>query len=109
MKTELSISAPAEVETECLVVVALDHGEKDKPEVGIETSDAGVKQAVEGVMSTGELTGKIFETTFLYKPAKLRAKRLLVVGGGKARSFSSYELRRVAGAATRALKPKSIR
>ena len=109
MKTELSISAPAEVETECLVVVALDRGEKDKPDVVIETSDTGVKKAVEGVTATGELTGRSFETTFLYNPAKLRAKRLLVVGGGKAKNFSSYELRRVAGAAARALKPKSIR
>jgi leucyl aminopeptidase len=45
----------------------------------------------------------------VHNPAKLKAKRLLIVGGGKAKTFSAYELRRVAGAAVRALKPRSIR
>lgn len=109
MKTELSLSAPAEVQTECLVVVALDHGDKDKPQPAIESTDAAIKQAAAGVLATGELTGKIFETTMLHSPAKVKAKRLLIIGGGKAKSFSAFELRRVAGAAVRSLKPRSIR
>jgi leucyl aminopeptidase len=39
----------------------------------------------------------------------LKAKRLLLVGGGKAATFSSFELRKVAGTAVRLLKPKNIR
>ncbi len=109
MKTELSSSNPSEVQTECLVVVALDRGEKSKPNVTIETSDPGVRQAAEAVLASGEVTGKIFETTLLYAPPKLKAKRLLIVGGGKAKDFSSFELRRVAGAAVRSLKPRSVR
>ena len=109
MKTELSLSAPAEVQTECLVVVALDHGDKDKPQPVIESTDAAIKQAAAGVLATGEVTGKIFETTMLHSPAKVKAKRLLIIGGGKAKTFSAFELRRVAGAAVRSLKPRSIR
>ena len=33
MKTNLSVANPAEVETECLVAVALDRGTKEKSEM----------------------------------------------------------------------------
>jgi leucyl aminopeptidase len=109
MKTNLSFSLPAEVETECLVVVALDRGEKEKTRVTLETTDEAVKAAAAGVLSSGEVSGKIFETTLVHNPGKLKAKRLLILGGGKARDFSAFELRRVAGAAVRSLKSKSVR
>ena len=109
MKTNLSFANPAEVETECLAVVVLDHGSKDKAEVGIEASDAAVKEAIADVLASGEVTGKIFETTLLHRPAKLKAKRLLLLGGGKAKNFTASELRKLAGVAVRYLKPKGIR
>jgi leucyl aminopeptidase len=114
MKTNLSFSAPADVEAECLVVVALDkaekdRGEKDKPQVSIESSDAAVKNAAADVLTSGELTGKPFETTLLHGPGKLNAKRLLFLGGGKAASFSAFDLRRIAGAAVRTLKSRGLR
>src|SRR5215467_4879360 len=69
MKTELSLSSPAEVETECIVVVALDRGEKDKPQPSLETTDGAVQRAAAEVLASGEVAGKIFETTLLYNPA----------------------------------------
>jgi len=128
MKANLSLSSPAEVETECLVVVALDRtekdrtekgrgngrdgknrGDRDKPEVSIETNDSAIREAAREVTASGEVTGKIFETTLLHHPAKLKAKRLLLVGGGRAKNFSAFELRKMAGTAVRTLKPKGIR
>src|SRR5438270_1473396 len=109
MKINLSTSKPAEIETECLVVVALDRGEKDKPQVALEPADATLNEIAGNVISSGETTGKIFESTLLHAPAKLKAKRLLLLGGGKAKTFSAYELRRLAGAAVRTLKSRSIR
>ena len=109
MKTNLSFSAPADVETDCLVVVALDRGEKDKPNVSLETADQNVKKAAAGVLASGETTGKPFETTLIHGPANLKAKRLLIIGGGKDKTFSAFDLRRVVGAAVRSLKPKGIR
>ncbi|HEV3207741.1 MAG TPA: leucyl aminopeptidase [Terriglobales bacterium] len=109
MKTNLSLSAPAEVETECLVVVALDKGEKDKPQVSIESSDAAVKNAAAELIASGELTAKSFEVTLLHGPGKLKAKRLLILGGGKAKTFSAFDLRRIAGAAVRTLKSRGLR
>jgi leucyl aminopeptidase len=114
MKTNLSSSVPSQLETDCLVVVVLDRNEKDrnekdKPVVTVESSDAAVREAARDVISSGEVTGKTFETTLLHRPAGLKAKRLLLLGGGKAKTFSAAELRKLAGAAVRTLKGKSIR
>jgi leucyl aminopeptidase len=114
MNTNLSSSVPSQLETDCLVVIVLDRsekdrGEKDKPAPSIESTDAVVREAAKDVISSGEVTGKAFETTLLHHPAGLKAKRLLLVGGGKAKTFSAAELRKLAGAAVRTLKSKSIR
>jgi leucyl aminopeptidase len=114
MKTNLILSTPAQIETECLVVVVLDRSEKTadknaKPELSIESSDGAIKDAAADVLANGEVTGKAFETTLLHNPAKLKAKRLLLMGGGKAKTFSAFDLRRLAGAAVRALKSRGLR
>jgi leucyl aminopeptidase len=119
MKITLSLSPAAQVETECLVAVVLDRAENsdkakprplknEKPEPFI-SADMAVQQAAADLISSGDVAGKIFEVSWLYNPAGLKAKRLLVVGGGKAKSFSATELRRLAGAAVRALKPRALR
>jgi leucyl aminopeptidase len=97
------------VETDCLVAVVLDQGEKDKPAAAVVCGDASVREAAKDVIASGEVTGKIFEATVLHRPAGLKAKRLLLLGGGKANTFSAAELRQLAGAAVRTLKGKSIR
>jgi leucyl aminopeptidase len=109
MKANLLLTNPAQVETECLVVVALDRGSKDKPEVILEVIDDAVKKAAAEVIASGELSGKNFETTLLHHPAGLKAKRLLVLGGGKSTKFSQFDLRRLAGAAVRTLKSRGLR
>jgi len=108
MKTSFSAN-PSTFETDCLAVVVLDRGEKDKPAVSVESADAAVLEASAAVVASGEVTGKIFETTLVHAPAKVKAKRLLLVGGGKAKTFSNADLRRVAGTAARTLKGKNIR
>jgi leucyl aminopeptidase len=109
MKTILSLSLPAQIETECLVAVVLDRGEKEKTDVFVSASDKAVLQAASAIVSSGDITAKNFETTWLHAPSGLKAKRLLLVGGGKSKSFSITDLRKLAGAAVRALKPRSLR
>jgi leucyl aminopeptidase len=113
MKTNLILTSPAQVETDCLVVLALDRstasGKDAKPDVAIDTAEAAIRDAAADVISSGEATGKPFETTLLHRPANLKAKRLLILGAGKAKSFTAYELRRLAGAAVRALKSRGLR
>src|SRR6516162_1537291 len=109
MKTTLSSASPAQLETDCLAVVALDRGSKDKPEVVVETSDPAVKQAAAQVIASVETLGKSSEITLIHNPAEIKAKRLLLLGGGKAQAFNGFELRRVAGTAVRALKSRGLR
>jgi leucyl aminopeptidase len=124
MNTNLFLFAPSQVESDCLVAVVLDRSEKDrreldrtkkdraekdKPAPSVESSDAAVRGAANDVIASGEVTGKMFEATLLHGPAGLKAKRLLLLGGGKAKTFSAAELHKLAGAAVRTLKGKSIR
>ncbi len=110
MKTNLSFLTPAEVETECLAAVVLDQadGEKDKVTAQVSTRDKAVLEAAVEVIRSGEVSGKSLETTLLHHP-KLKAKRLLLIGGGNANKFTASDLRKVAGTAARFLKPKGVR
>src|SRR6202047_4960484 len=119
MKTSLSSAAPAELATEALVAVVVDYGDasqtarnkssQEKQQLKVETSDAAIRAAAADLLSSGEVTCKPFEINLLHKPAQLKAKRLLLVSGGAAKKFTSYDLRRVAGAAARALKARGVR
>jgi leucyl aminopeptidase len=114
MKTSISHTHPAEIATECLAVVVLDKGVTDrpknaKPEVTLLTNDETVKAAAASVLASGDVTAKTFEITVVHEPEKLKAKRLLLIGGGKAKGFSASDLRKLAGAVVRALKPRGIR
>src|SRR5208283_3773251 len=59
--------------------------------------------------TSGEFTGKLYETAVLHRPTGLAAKRLVVIGAGKAAKFSTVELRRIAGTLVRSLKGKGVR
>ncbi len=109
MNTKLSFDSPAQLETECLAVVALDYGDKDKHQPRVLASDKAVEAAAAELISSGEFSGKIFETVLLHRPHGLKARRLLLLGGGKAKNFTAHELRKLAGTAVRFLKPKGIR
>ena len=117
MKTTISLSAPAELATEALVVLVLDEAEavsgaksKDaKPKLKLATADAAVQSVAAELLSSGEVTGKPFEINLLHKPAGLKAKRLLLISGGSGKKFIAYDLRRLAGTAVRSLKSRGIR
>jgi leucyl aminopeptidase len=117
MKTTISLSTPAQLETESLVAIVLDHSDpaereknKDaKPQLKLATGDSGVQSVANDLLASGEVTGKPLESNLLHKPAGLKAKRLLLISGGAAKKFASYDLRRVAGTAVRTLKSRGIR
>jgi len=115
MNTTLTTAPPSQIETECLVVAVLDaaeannNGDKsDKHDPKIQSDDKAVLAAAADLIASGEVTGKAMETTLLHKPEGLKAKRLLLIGGGKAAKFSSSELRKLAGAAVRSIKAKDL-
>src|SRR6202034_169759 len=100
-----------------LVAVVLDHAEpasnvkeKDKKlQLKVASADPAVQSVAADLLASGEVAGKSLETNLLHKPSSLKAKRLLLISGGSAKKFSSYDLRRLAGVAVRALKCRGIR
>jgi leucyl aminopeptidase len=114
MKTRLVVTPVAGLETECLAIIVLDESGANgngsaKPAPKVQAAEAAVQAAVREVLEAGEIGGRMLETALLHHPQGLKAKRLLLIGGGKAANFSAYELRRAAGAAVRLLKAKNLR
>jgi leucyl aminopeptidase len=110
MDTRLIIAAnPAEIETECLVVFSLDHSSNKDPKPSLSPRQSALETAAADLVSSAEISGKPNEAVLLHNPRGLKAKRLLVIGGGKAKNFTHVELRKAAGTALRALKPKMIK
>jgi leucyl aminopeptidase len=70
-------------------------------------------QLTEGLLrrlaSSGELTGKPLEMTLVHAPRGLKSARLLLVGAGKREKFDVAMLRKLAGAALRYLKSRSVK
>src|SRR5216683_5420595 len=60
MKTILSLSPAAQLETECLVAVVLDRADNDKAEAFV-SADKSIQQAAADLISGGDITGKTFE------------------------------------------------
>jgi leucyl aminopeptidase len=61
------------------------------------------------LMDAGEVAGKSLELTLLHRPPGVAAARVLLAGAGKPEKFDAAELRKVAGAAVRHLKSKSVK
>jgi leucyl aminopeptidase len=113
MRTELSFAKISGIETELLAVLAADtqtaKGPEAKPAPVLLVADAAVKAAAEAVLASGEFKAGANETLLIHAPAGLRAKRLLVVGLGKAAKVTADGLRSAAGTAVRFAKPRGLR
>src|SRR5271154_3215672 len=71
--------------------------------------DKTVNNLLSKLSAGAEFTGKPLEMTLIHAPAGLKAARLLLVGAGKRDKFDVAGLRKIAGAATRYLKSRSIK
>jgi leucyl aminopeptidase len=107
MQITLEPKPYASLETDALVTYVF---EGDDPITGRAAElDKTAGGALKKIATSGELTGKTLEFTLLHSPAGLKAARLLVVGAGKKDQFNVATLRKIAGAALRSLKAKSVK
>src|ERR1700726_1527180 len=101
----------AKVEAEALVSYVFE-AEKE-PGKAIEGAIADLDQAAGGALAklaaAGELTGKMLEFTLVHFAAGIAAQRVVLVGAGKREKFGTAELRRLASAAVRYLKARSVK
>jgi leucyl aminopeptidase len=111
MKVTIAYSNPADIQSECVAVVALDNStdkSKDaKPQARLASET--LAPATEDVIATGDVTAKALETTLIHGAKASKAKRVLIVGGGKAAKFNADEFRKAAGAAVRFVKGKNLK
>jgi leucyl aminopeptidase len=98
MTTKLEFHSIEAVECDALVTIGFEE-QKDGPLAGV-TGD---------LYESKEFSGKALEFALLHRPQGLKAKRLLLVGGGKPAKFDLAALRKAVGAALRHLKSKSVR
>jgi leucyl aminopeptidase len=89
----------AEVDADALIVVGFEGAAPEGPTSALSKE----------LYDAGEFSGKALEFAILHRPAGLKAKRLVLAGGGKRGEFTSAELRRLSGAMLRALKSKGVR
>ena len=73
------------------------------------TKASAFADAAESVLSSGEFKAALGEVALLNAPAGLKSGRLLLVGLGKAKDLSLDRIRKGAGTAVRAAKPRSVR
>src|ERR1700761_9511391 len=100
MKTELTSLAPASLETEMLVVFAINKADKkDKnadPQIELLTPDEAVTSAAAKAVSRREFAAGSGETLLLHQPGGLKSPRLLILRVSKP---TLTELRKAPGAA----------
>jgi len=97
----------AGIETEALVSYVFEETDPVQGRIGeIDQAAAGLLRKL---AKSGELTGKTLEFTLIHAPAGLKAARLLLVGAGKREQFNGAALRKIAGAALRYLKSRSVK
>ena len=107
MEIPVDTRALPQIDSEALVTYAF---EQERPVDGILVQlDEAAGGALSKLAASGELTGKMLDTTLVYYPQGLAAQRLLVLGAGKREKFGTAELRRLAGAAVRTLKARQVK
>jgi len=107
MQITLAPQPFAALETDALVTYVFE--ETDPVQGRIAEIDQAAAGLLRKLAKSGELTGKTLEFTLVHVPVGLKAARLFLVGAGKREQFSNATLRKVAGAALRYLKSRSVK
>jgi leucyl aminopeptidase len=108
MKIVSSASDPAAIQTPLLVVLVADKG-GTPPALDVLCESPTLSRLAAPLLASGDVTGKFAELVWLLAPTGVKAQRVLLVGAGKHDKLCITEIRKLAGAAARAAKAKSIK
>ncbi len=111
MDTKLFFGDATAFETPMLAVFAVDLAEaKDaEPIPALLMPPGALQDAAAALLESGEFKAALGEIVVLHAPAGLKAERLLLVGLGKLKDLSLDRMRKGAGTAVRAAKPRKVR
>src|SRR6266571_6806125 len=96
-----------DVKADALVVTVYE-GEK-ADDGALKELDERTNGLISELLGSDEMRGKQRDMIYVYRPANLRADRLLLVGAGKREEFSLDSVRKVVGSAARFLRGKGVR
>ena len=102
METKLLYQSLAQVEADAVAVVLFE--EESAP-----SELKFVSPWIDELKTSAEFAGKSGELATLHQPQGIKAKRLVLVGGGKKAKFDSAALRKAAGLTARTLKQKGVK
>ena len=110
MTKTLLFQDPASFTTPLLAVFAVDiaTGKDEAPSPALLSTSDALANAAAPWLGSGEFKAGLGETLLLHSPANAKAERLLVIGLGKAKTFSVHDVRKGAGVAVRFAKPRGI-
>src|SRR6201988_2576133 len=109
MQITLDTKPFGSVETEALVSYVFEDADPGPVSGRVAEIDGAANGLLKKLAASGEISGKTLEFTLIHAPAGLKAARLLLVGAGKREAFNGATVRKVAGAALRYLKARSLR
>src|SRR5271170_3472416 len=111
LQVSLDSRTATKVEAEALITYVFEPEKEGGTPV--EGAVAEIDQAAGGALArlagSGELTGKMLEMTLVHFVPGMAAQRVLLVGAGKRAKFGNAELRKLAAAALRYLKARSVK
>jgi leucyl aminopeptidase len=102
MQIQLETQPYSGIQADALVTYVFD--KEDKVEGVLADLNGAMNDRLASLVSAGEVTGKPLSITLVHFPEGLEAKRLLLIGAGKAEKFATSDLRKIAGTAFRYLK-----
>jgi leucyl aminopeptidase len=106
MKYSAISQDPTKQSTDCLIVGLYEKGEFTPSASALDEATAGL---LTKLFKQGDLNGKLATTTWIYDCGSAAATRALIVGCGDKAKLNENNLRKIAQAATRAIKDTSIK
>jgi leucyl aminopeptidase len=107
MEVKAEFSKFYDVEADALVVIIYEGETIEEPALRDLNERAGGMLAE--LIGSDEMRGKHGDTVYVHHPGEIRARRLLLVGGGKRDDFSFDSVRKITASAARSLRSKGIR
>ena len=111
MQVTLDSRPASKVEAEALVSYVFEPEKEQGSAVQgvVAELDRAAGGALGKLAASGELTGKMLEITLVHFAPGIGAQRIVLIGAGKREKFGTAELRRLASAAVRYLKARSVK
>jgi leucyl aminopeptidase len=107
MKPTLVSEKPEAIEADALAIILFEVTDGDAHPGA--SYDARTQGLIGELYASKEFTGTAFRTALIHRPSGFKAKRLLLIGGGKPGEFTLARLRQMAGVAVREVKTKGVK